>query len=161
MEFTPFNYRRLFCSAICLKKRDDHLFYLKNKDTIKKRTRAHAINNKEHVAKYQKAYRIANKHIQNINKRAWEKRNRPKKAAQLAKYRADKDKRTPPWLTQNDFGWIKLFYKHAHLLSKSTGTLHSVDHIVPLRGTNVSGLHVPWNLQILTLQENSSKGNRF
>lgn len=57
--------------------------------------------------------------------------------------------------------WIDSIYSEARALTKQTGIQYSVDHIVPLRGDNVCGLHVPWNLQIMTKSENCSKGNRW
>jgi 5-methylcytosine-specific restriction endonuclease McrA len=47
------------------------------------------------------------------------------------------------------------------LLNKSTGVQWHVDHIIPLQGKNVSGLHVPENLQVIQGSLNIKKGNRF
>ncbi|MEQ6358083.1 hypothetical protein ABNX05_26230, partial [Lysinibacillus sp. M3] len=55
---------------------------------------------------------------------------------------------------------IEWFYQEAKRLFKDTGVAHHVDHIVPLQGKYVSGLHVPWNLQILTALEISKKSNK-
>ena len=68
--------------------------------------------------------------------------------------------RTPPWLTdEHKFAIIKI-YEECREVTQRTGIPHHVDHIIPLRGKLVSGLHVPWNLQIITAKENLSKGNR-
>tara|TARA_Y100000296_G_C5120234_1_gene229990 strand:+ start:50 stop:664 length:615 start_codon:yes stop_codon:yes gene_type:complete len=67
---------------------------------------------------------------------------------------------TPHWLTEEHHNMIKLIYKQAKQLTETTGIEHHVDHIVPLRGKKISGLHVPWNLQILTKRENLKKSNK-
>ena len=65
---------------------------------------------------------------------------------------------TPPWADKDK---IKDLYKTAHLLELNTGLKHEVDHIIPLRGKTVSGLHVETNMQILLKTENRHKGNSF
>ena len=86
---------------------------------------------------------------------------RQKNSLKAAKRRTKILVQTPPWLTKEQREEIINLYQAAAALTKHTGTQHEVDHIVPLRGKNVSGLHVPWNLQILTEQENRQKSNKF
>jgi hypothetical protein len=81
-------------------------------------------------------------------------------AANGMKRYAAKLKRTPPWLTVQHFKQIENMYERAKIAEDFTGKKHHVDHIEPLQGKNVSGLHVPWNLQVMTASENISKGNR-
>lgn len=67
---------------------------------------------------------------------------------------------TPPWLTEEQKLEIAQFYWLASDLKVITGELYHVDHIIPLKGKNVSGLNVPWNLQVLPADINLKKGNR-
>jgi len=110
------------------------------------------------------------------NRKAWYRNNReselrkadeyrrlhPEKYAhnQLIKYYDLKD-RTPYWLTPEHRREMELVYEHARDCKLITGEEYHVDHIVPLRGKNVCGLHVPWNLQVLPSDVNDSKGNKL
>lgn len=61
---------------------------------------------------------------------------------------------TPPWA---DRSAIRAIYKQAKSLSKSTGEQYVVDHIVPLDGKLVCGLHVHWNMRVVHWLENAKK----
>lgn len=68
---------------------------------------------------------------------------------------------TPTWLTETQLSEIRYFYLEAQRLSRVSNEQHDVDHIIPLKGENVCGLHVPWNLQVLPHIENIKKGNKY
>ena len=91
----------------------------------------------------------------------WQSNNRGLCNKIGAKYRASKLQRTPQWLNKEDLELIKDEYLMAKKLEEITGDVYHVDHVVPLQGENVSGLHVPWNLQVIEASENLSKGNRY
>jgi hypothetical protein len=71
-------------------------------------------------------------------------------------------RRLPPsWLGAIFIAQIQEFYDVAKAVTMQTGVMHHVDHIVPLNGKTVSGLHVPWNMQIISASENCAKGARM
>lgn len=65
---------------------------------------------------------------------------------------------TPLWADRKAIAEI---YRACREKSQSTGVVYHVDHIVPIQGRKVSGLHVHWNLRIITASENCAKGNRL
>ena len=75
-----------------------------------------------------------------------------------AKRRAEKSTRTPPWANLEA---IRALHEEAQALTLKTGISHHVDHVIPLQGERVSGLHVETNMQIITGAENSRKKNHF
>lgn len=92
-----------------------------------------------------------NQKSQSERYRRWQQNNKDKVRLKSAMERAARLQRIPPWANIDE---IKDFY-----LKCPEG--YHVDHIIPLRGEEVSGLHVIENLQYLIAKENLSKGNRF
>lgn len=78
-----------------------------------------------------------------------------------AERNATKVMATPPWMTKQDRADIAAVYAESASKSSSTGVAHEVDHIIPLRSRSVCGLHVAWNLRVITARENRSKSNNF
>lgn len=72
-------------------------------------------------------------------------------------YRKKVRQATPPWA---DKAAIRKIYAEAKIMTRATGLVHSVDHIVPLRGEFVWGLHVEYNLRVVLHEDNMRKGNR-
>jgi predicted amidophosphoribosyltransferase len=71
-----------------------------------------------------------------------------------------KDKAMPSWLSQEQRDQINAIYEHARDCELVTGEPYHVDHVVPLKGEFVCGLHVPWNLQVLPADVNLHKSNK-
>ena len=102
--------------------------------------------NADYVKEYGKQYRQKNKHLINFLSQ---------------KRKIDVINRTPKWLDEEDLWMIEQAYEIAIKRSASTGIQWHVDHIIPLRGKVVSGLHVPTNLRVIPWYENQRKTNKY
>jgi len=98
-----------------------------------------------------------NKRISN----AWYRRFPWKNTAKSNRRRARKLFATPRWLSKADYCSMNGQYEMASLMTWLVGAPYHVDHIVPLQGEAVCGLHVPWNLQVIRGAENLRKSNRL
>lgn len=106
-------------------------FYIENRDKFREKGKLHYQNNKATYLYYSKLRKLAQK------------------------------QRTPKWLNKEQKKQILWFYKESKRLKDETGLVHHVDHMIPLCGKNVCGLHVPWNLQVLEGKENLEKSNKL
>jgi hypothetical protein len=127
--------------VICTKIKLDKYREL-NRDLVNERRRASKETNRKSTARWIKA----NSGVVN----AWNK-----------KRYASKKQRTPAWLTSVDFERMENEYRLAALQTKITKTIWHVDHIIPLQGENVCGLHVPTNLKAIPGMDNLRKSNRY
>jgi hypothetical protein len=114
--------------------------------------------NPDKVSEQNKRSYLANAEDRRRRTSEWKKNNPSANRASSNAYRAGLNRATPKWVDREA---IKSIYKESETLSKSLKTKLAVDHIYPLKHSKFCGLHVPWNLQILTASKNASKKNRI
>jgi hypothetical protein len=138
-------------------------------DILRKSTAAWRARNPERVREYEEKNRArkreyhrkwyaANLEDKRTKNRQWSKKNPSKHLALCAKRRAQELQALARWA---DMKAIEAIYARAKQMTLETGVKHDVDHVIPLQGKTVCGLHVETNLQILVAAENRSKGARF
>jgi 5-methylcytosine-specific restriction endonuclease McrA len=118
-------------------------YYERNKEAVVSRAQARTVESKN---AYKKKYKAANpdlyKELTNARRRRFREA-------------------TPKWLTAEHKMEVRLKYRLAIELSRRLGVPHAVDHIVPLQGEEVCGLHVPWNMEVITQEQNLKKSNKL
>lgn len=117
--------------------------------------------NPEAKKEYSRKWVRNNKEKHSTYNKKWQKENKGKVTAYTRNRQAAQLQRTPNWLTQEHLDLIKIEYELAAWCTNVMQEEYQVDHIVPLRGKTVSGLHVPWNLQVITKTANAEKSNKW
>ena len=128
-----------------------------NPNRVKAAQAAHRLANPTYTATRNREWRERNPGRSSENSSRWARENKSKKAAIASKYRASKMRAIPKW---SDPMKVQEFYDLAKELSDEHGETYEVDHIVPLQGKTVCGLHCESNLRVLHHKLNAGKGNR-
>ena len=118
-------------------------YYEKNREIVIARAAARP---HEEVREYKEKYKAANPELYKALTSVRKRRHR---------------NATPPWITKEQKLQIRQMYLQAQKLTKMTGERYVVDHIIPLINDSVCGLHVPWNLRVMTQEENLKKSNKL
>ena len=134
---------------------------IENKEEYKEKQKAYRLKNAQKINKQKSEYYIRTKDIKAVYTKEYAKNNPHIINKASAKRRAARLNRTPKWLTKDDLWLINEIYELAILRTKTLGVMWHVDHIIPLQGKLVSGLHVPSNMQVILGSENHAKNNKY
>ena len=132
--------------------------YAANPEHNRKRVREWYAANQSAAIQRMQIWRNNNRDKSRAASLRWSKNNAARVLANQNARRARLLRACPAWVCQDT---IRKVYEERKQLSVDTGVAHHVDHIIPLRGKNVCGLHVPWNLRIIPAADNIRKGNRI
>lgn len=143
------------------KKASDSAYASSNAPEIAKKRRERYLRRYEIEREQQRIYAKENVECYRKNARRYRQNNKGKVNAATRKRQASKLKATPSWLTEKQLRDIQIIYTACTKVTERTGKSHHVDHIVPLQGKNVCGLHVPWNLAIIPASMNLAKSNTY
>ena len=137
------------------------IWYEKNKQRLIAKAAKWNKDNPERRKEIKTQWAENNKDKVNKSRKQWKLNNKAKIYTAISVRRANLLKATPKWVDKNALKDIESFYICSQMFSMYTGQKYHVDHIIPLRGKKVSGLHVPSNLQVIPAKENLSKRNIF
>lgn len=131
-----------------------------NKDKMRGYFQAYKQRNKDLVLERSKLYVQQNAATRKASLKAYRDAHKAEGAEYVRRRQAKLAQRTPAWLSEDDVWLMQEAYKLARLRSQVFGFAWHVDHIFPLQGKLVSGLHTPYNLQVIPAVENLHKSNR-
>lgn len=144
------------CISVYTKER-----YSKKRDSLLKNQHEYIEKNREQINSKNKEYKAKNlEKCHNLTK-IWKQENKAKVISSNGKRRANLRNAVPKWLTEDDLWMIEQAYELAQLRTRVFGFKWHVDHVIPLKGKNVCGLHTPCNLQVIPAKENLKKRNFF
>lgn len=132
--------------------------YQRNRETVLAQQRDYAARTLPQRTERRREYRLANPDKERAWAQSYRRANPHKNRARTSLRMARKKRATPTWANLDK---VSAFYRSADALGMLTGEWYHVDHVVPLNGATVCGLHNEFNLQILTARENIAKSNRF
>lgn len=146
-------------------------------DAPRRRNRGSGLTSKQHYQLHKDQYkkralnwrREHKKKVAEISARYYQKNKEaiqlrldvPKMRAYQKKRKLSAKRAAPPWLTSDHLFKMETIYRKAATLQKLLSIPMQVDHIIPLQGKDVCGLHVPWNLRAIPAEINQWKKNKL